>query len=166
MSMNKEELKDSKNHLHDEHEHNSEGHFHGECCSHREHSHEHHHHEHHHHEHHHHCACCAGEEHEDEDEEEKELPRIIASLCLFVAAILIQKLPFFTFEGPIAKGNSTVYLVIRIIYLALYAASYLVSGLEVLHEALENLVHGKFFGEESFFLLPSNIITVLSPITL
>ncbi len=146
--MNKEELKDSKNHLHDEHEHNSEGHFHGECCSHREHSHEHHHHEHHHHEHHHHCACCAGEEHEDEDEEEKELPRIIASLCLFVAAILIQKLPFFTFEGPIAKGNSTVYLVIRIIYLALYAASYLVSGLEVLHEALENLVHGKFFGEE------------------
>lgn len=115
------------------------------------HHHEHHHHhgesEHEHGHHHHHCACEGGDD-DDEEEEGSSLPKIIISAVLFVIGMLIEKLPFFAPEGPFVNGSSTMELIVKAVGLACFAAAYLICGLGVLKEAIENLIHGEFFGEE------------------
>lgn len=95
--------------------------------------------------HHHHCACCSNENDDDEeDDEEEEISpkKIVFSIILFVCAILLQKLPF------IQNNVSISPLLLKSAYLILYFLAYLISGLNVVKEAVENLVHGKLFGEE------------------
>lgn len=99
------------------------------------------------------CGCCHSHEdghgdHEHEHGEETSVKKIIISAVLFVLALLVHKLPLFSYEGPVAKGNATVFLVIHAAYLALYFGAYLVSGLHVLREAVEGLLHKQIFGEE------------------
>lgn len=133
---------------HHHHHHDDDGHGH-------EHEHEH---EHDHgHGHHHHCHChddddddgCCGEHehhhHGDDDEEEEGpgLSRIILAAVLFVAALLLEKL--FNFDND---PDHTRYLIVRGASLALYFAAYMLTGLGVLREAVENLFHGRMFGEE------------------
>ncbi len=143
MSDTDEELE--RKHEHEEHEccccHDSGD----ECCEKQE---EHHnHHEHNHSSGHHHCSCCDDDddEHEhhhhgdDEEEEEGDLKKIAISAVLFICALLVEHLPFFESFNP---------LYVRIGYVALYAVAYLLTGLEVIHEAIESLMKGKVFGEE------------------
>ncbi len=156
---------------HHEYEHNDED----DCCGHEQHhdhdedddccEHEHGHgHSHkHHHSHHHHCPCCDDDDddddddecedegcschhhHHDEDEEEEggSLWNIIIAAVLFIAAILLEKLV--KFDGD---TDHTHFIIVRAGYLALYFAAYMLTGFGVLREAVENLFHGKFFGEE------------------
>lgn len=110
-----------------------------ECCGCHDHDdgHEHHHeHGHHHH---------GGDEDDDEEEEEEggSLARIIIAAVLFVAALLEEHLV--TFDGD---SDHTRYLLVRALCLALYFAAYMLTGFGVLREAVENLFHGKLFGEE------------------
>ncbi len=143
-------------HHDDEHEHHSHRHTHhgyhhchchdddddddddGEGCGCHDHDdgHEHHHeHGHHHH---------GGDEDDDEEEEEGgSLARIIIAAVLFVAALLLEHLV--TFDGD---SDHTRYLLVRALCLALYFAAYMLTGFGVLREAVENLFHGKLFGEE------------------
>ena len=97
---------------------------------------------HHHHEH-------GEEDDDDEEEEEGSLKKIILVAFIFIAALLLEKLPFFSFNGPIAKGNEKIFLGIRAAYLALYALAYLKCGREVLHGMIRNIAKGKFFTEET-----------------
>lgn len=116
-----------------------------------EHEHEHHDHEHHEHEHehehharHHHCHCHDDEcECADEDEEEEHsLKKIIISFLLFIAAMLLQKLPVFALEGSVANVSKAISL-------ALYASAYLLCGFGVLHEMAGNFIRKDFFSEET-----------------
>ncbi len=119
--------------------------------------------EHHHHHSHHHeedcddddesCSCCHHHEHhhgeeDDDEEEEVSLPKIIISVFLFIAGLLLEHLPIFSKDGTLFSSSQTVFLIFRGINLALYCAAYLLCGLGMLKEALENLFHGNFFGEE------------------
>lgn len=98
------------------------------------------------------CGCHHhhGHSHGDDDDEEEEhsLPRIIVAAVLFVFGLLLEKLPVFALNGPVANGNPTIHLVIRIVFLALYFASYVLTGLGVIKEAVEGLLHGSVFNEE------------------
>ncbi len=141
-----------------EHEHHHEHKDEDDCCGH-EHDHEHSHK--HHHAHHHHCPCCDDDDddecedegcschhhHHDEDDDEEEegssLRNIIIAAVLFIAAILLEKLVKFDGDTDHAR-----FIIVRAGYLALYFASYMLTGFGVLREAVENLFHGKFFGEE------------------
>lgn len=120
------------------------------CCSHEkhhEHEHEHHHeeeHEHHHeeeHEHHHHHHH--DDDDDDEEEEEVSIPKLIIAAVLFVLGLFVEHgsslLPFAASVNP---------LIIRGTYIALYGVCFILAGLGVIKEAVENLFHGEFFGEE------------------
>lgn len=95
------------------------------------------------HEGHHHChedGCCCGHHHGHEhDEDGQDLPKLIFAVILFVIAICINYMPFFgtIFPPAVVKGAALV----------LFFAAYLMSAWEVLHEAIENIRHGKVFGE-------------------
>ncbi|MBP5463826.1 MAG: HAD-IC family P-type ATPase, partial [Treponema sp.] len=131
----------SKGHEHHEHEHSHHGHHHchchdddddddcgdEDCCHGGDDEHEHHHHH-------------GGAEEEDEG---GSLAKIVIAAILFIAALLIEKLVTFD-QDP----DHTRFLIVRTGCLALYFASYMLTGFGVLREAVENLFHGKFFGEE------------------
>ncbi|MBE6354799.1 heavy metal translocating P-type ATPase [Treponema sp.] len=108
-----------------------------------EHSAHEHHHEHNH-EHHHCCChddCCADDEGDDDDEEEEEegsLKKIIIAALFFITAVLLEKLPFFSGQGMYVRGA----------FLACYFAAYMLTGFSVLKEAVLNIIHGEWFGEE------------------
>ena len=106
--------------------------------------HEHENHEHHH-EKKHHCECCAHDDDDDEEEEETSLSKIIISLILFALAIVIEKTSLL--KGLLSSLNVSADIA-KIVYLALYCASYLLSGLTVLKGAVKSLVKGRVFGEE------------------
>ena len=91
---------------------------------------------------HHHAHGHRHDEDED-DEEEGGLARIIIAAVLFVAALLLEHLV--TFDGD---TDHTRFLLVRAGCLALYFAAYMLTGFGVLREAVENLFHGKLFGEE------------------
>ncbi|MBQ9537939.1 MAG: heavy metal translocating P-type ATPase [Treponema sp.] len=132
--------------MHEEHEHEEHEHCHQD--------------HHHHHGGHHHCHCCDddddddcdddgcgchhhhGEDH-DEDEESSGSVRIIIAAVLFLAALLIEKLVKFDMDA-----DHTRYLMVHSLCLLLYFASYMLTGFGVLKEVVENLFHGKLFGEE------------------
>ncbi|MBO4387652.1 MAG: cadmium-translocating P-type ATPase, partial [Treponema sp.] len=100
-------------------------------------------------EHHHHHHEHGEEDDDDEEEEEGSLKKIILVAIIFIVALLLDKLPFFSFNGPIAKGNADIFLAIRAVYLALYAIAYLKCGREVLHGMIRNIAKGNFFTEET-----------------
>ena len=106
-----------------------------------EHSAHEHHHEHNH-EHHHCCChddCCEDEDGAEEDEEEEgSLKKIIIAAVFFLAAVLLEKLPFFSGQGMYVRGA----------FLACYFAAYMLTGFSVLKEAVLNIIHGEWFGEE------------------
>lgn len=115
------------------------------------HEHEHHEHEHenehehgHEHKHKHHCECCAHDD-DDDEEEETSLAKILISLILFALAIVIEKTSLL--KGLLSSLNVSADIA-KIVYLALYCASYLLSGLTVLKGAVKSLVKGRVFGEE------------------
>lgn len=163
---------------HDDHEHEHLEHEHDECnCEHDEHSkHKHESHEHHEHkkehDHHHHddddddcgcgCGCGHGHSHghgEDDEEEEHSLKKLIIAALLFVLAILFEKTRLCEYVPGYRNGQFGIGLLnhgdmaCRGIYLALFFASYILVGLGVLREAVENLLHGKVFGEEFLMAL-------------
>ena len=105
--------------------------------------HEHENHEHHH-EKKHHCECCAHDD-DDDEEEETSLSKIVISLILFALAIVIEKTSLL--KGLLSSLNVSADIA-KIVYLALYCASYLLSGLTVLKGAVKSLVKGRVFGEE------------------
>ena len=88
----------------------------------------------------HHCECCA---HDDDDEEETSLTKILISLALFVTAIIADKVLFARGVLDFLPQNTA-----KAIFLLLYCASYLLSGLGVLKGAVRGLVKGRVFGEE------------------
>ncbi|MCR5621842.1 MAG: heavy metal translocating P-type ATPase [Treponema sp.] len=146
------------------HEHGHEyehGHSHGHChCCDDDEGHDHghgHDHEHEHeHEHGHshgHCHCCDDDEghdhhHGDGEEEEHSLPKIIIAAGLFIAALLVEHLV--KFDGDTDHSR---FLIVKAVCLVLYFASYMLTGLGVLREAVGNLFHGKIFGEEFLMAL-------------
>lgn len=83
------------------------------------------------------------EEHEHEGE--MSLKKVAFAVLLFVAALLLEKLPFFDFS---ADRDHVRYLIVRGAYLVLYFAAYFIVGFPVVKEAVEDLFHGEFFGEE------------------
>ncbi len=106
-------------------------------------------HEEHEHSHHHDChdedGCCCGHHHGgahgeegEEDEEEHNLPKLIFAIVLFVLAIVLQRLPAFDWLPEVFVRGGV---------LALFFAAYMLSGFGVLREAVENIRHGKVFGE-------------------
>ena len=100
-------------------------------------------------EHHHHHEHDRDDDDDDEEEEEGSLKKIILVAIIFIAALLLDKLPFFSFNGPIAKGRENIFLAIRAVYLALYALAYIKCGKEVLHGMIRNMAKGNFFTEET-----------------
>lgn len=114
-----------------------------ECCKIDEIEREHSGHEHNHEYPHHHCCChddcCADDEGEDDGEEEEgSLKKIIIAAVFFLAAVLLEKLPFFSGLGMYVRGA----------FLACYFAAYMLTGFSVLKEAVLNIIHGEWFGEE------------------
>ncbi len=101
------------------------------------------HHEHHHHEgethshsadvHTEHCDCGCGAEHGDSFEETKksERSKIIAAAILFALGWIIEEL--LQLPEYISAG--------------LFAVSFAILGVKVIREALEDIIHGRFFGE-------------------
>lgn len=85
---------------------------------------------------HHSCSCCHDDD-DDDNEEETSPVKIIVSAILFAAAITTEHL------FPSLKAVS----------LALYAASYLLCGKDIVIEAVENLFKGKCFSEEFLMAL-------------
>ena len=147
-----EEIKMNKiehEHIH-EHEHEHEHHHHDEdddCCCH----------------HHHHDeddddddgdGCCCGHHHEhhhgddDDDEEEHSIKKILLAALLFVAGLLVQKLPVFALNGPIVNNNEKIALAVQVVYMALFFAAYMLTGYSVVKEAVHGLAKGNVFGEE------------------
>ncbi len=88
----------------------------------------------------HHCECCT---HDDDDEEETSLTKILISLALFATAIIADKVLFARGVLDFLPQNTA-----KAIFLLLYCASYLLSGLGVLKGAVGGLVKGRVFGEE------------------
>ena len=150
-----EEIKMNKiEHEHEhEHDHEHEHHHHDEdedCCC-------------HHHEHHHHHdeddddddgdGCCCGHHHghhhgDDDDEEEHSIKKILLAVLLFVAGLLVQKLPVFALNGPIVNNNEKIALAVQVVYMALFFAAYMLTGYSVVKEAVHGLAKGNVFGEE------------------
>lgn len=90
-------------------------------------------------EHHHGCAChshaCAcGHNHHHDHRESRALPRTLIALCLFLALLIAEKAGAFT-----ALPQAGLLL--------LYLIPYLLVGLEVLREAVLNIVRGRAFDE-------------------
>ncbi|HBD68902.1 MAG TPA: cadmium-translocating P-type ATPase [Treponema sp.] len=127
--------------------------------------HEHHHHHHHHDEddddddcgcHHHYddddddedgCECCHHHEHEHSSKLSA-LSKILISAVLFALALFVSKFTPLSTWCTSVFGNDNGLLYIKAVSLVLYFAAYLLVGLSVLREAVENLLHGEFFGEE------------------
>ena len=113
-----------------------------------------HHHEHHH-EHHEHSGCCCHNHHShdehhghDEEHEESPLKKVIICAVLFLTALVLEHFSNYV-SGKISfLPEQYRTLSVRSVYLLLYAVSYLFCGLEVLHEAFENIAEGHWFGEE------------------
>lgn len=76
-------------------------------------------------------------EHENH-EEEISLKKIILAAVLFALGIFSEKFLWETYG----------LLPLNILFMAFYAVSYILCGLGVIKEAVENLVKGEFFGEE------------------
>ena len=147
-----EEMELNHHHEHDEDEHEHHHHHHDdddddcECC----HDHHHHHHDEEddcdddccdddcgnehdkHHHHHHHCECCS------EDSEEMPLWKILLSAFIFLAALLVEKIPFISESFKYSK----------IVSLALYAVSYILVGLPIIKSVVRNIIKGKIFNED------------------
>ncbi len=89
-------------------------------------------------------GCCCHHHGEEEEEEEVSLSKIIISAVLFIIAILIEHI----FIKYIPSSKPTLIMATRGLSLALYAIAYLLCGLSMIKEAVENLLHGKVFGED------------------
>ncbi len=124
---------------HDHHHHHDEE----DGCDDEHDKHHHHHHEHDddddcddehdkHHHHHHHCECCS------EDSEEMPLWKILVSAFIFLAALLVEKIPFIYENFSYSK----------IVSLALYAVSYILVGLPIIKSVVRNIIKGKIFNED------------------
>ena len=94
-------------------------------------------------------CCCHHHDHgHDHGEEDGALKKIIIASVLFVLALAVSRI------SPLGNLLSSVFggeigaLVHKGISLALYFVAYMIVGFEVIHEAVENLLHGEFFGEE------------------
>ncbi len=149
-----EEIKMNKiehEHVHEHHHHDEDDdcccHHHDEdddgCCCH----------------HHHHDedddgdGCCCGHHHghhhgDDDDEEEHSIKKILLAVLLFVAGLLVQKLPVFALNGPIVNNNEKIALAVQVVYMALFFAAYMLTGYSVVKEAVHGLAKGNVFGEE------------------
>lgn len=137
-----------------------------------QHIHEHHHDEHEHHEHTHefgahlHCDCGCHDhhhdahgdhEHEDEGGEKK---KILCAALFFVAALLVEHLPFFAPARlaqvfGLATQAETVALALRAAYIVLYLVAYLIVGRPVILGAVANIRKGDWFGEQFLMSIAS-----------
>ena len=84
------------------------------------------------HHHHHHCECCS------EDSEEMPLWKILVSAFIFLAALLVEKIPFIYENFRYSK----------IVSLVLYAVSYILVGLPIIKSVVRNIIKGKIFNED------------------
>lgn len=94
-----------------------------------------------------HCCCCH-EDDEEEEEEETSLKKIILSAVLFAMALFLEHLPIFAENAPFIEGLHINYIIIKGLYAALYLASYLLVGKNVIQGAIKNLRKGNLFGEQ------------------
>lgn len=97
------------------------------------------------------CECCHHHHHEHEHGHGKglsALQRIIISAVLFALALFVSKFAPLSDFAVTLFGEANGALYVKAVSLALYFAAYLLVGLSVLREAVENLLHGEFFGEE------------------
>lgn len=94
-----------------------------------------------------HCCCCH-EDDDDEEEEETSLKKIILSAVLFAMALFLEHLPIFAENSPFIEGLQINYIIIKGLYAALYLASYLLVGKNVIQGAIKNLRKGNLFGEQ------------------
>ena len=143
-----------------EHEHHH--HEHEEHCCHGHHDHHHGEHDAHHHDHHHehddgiHCACGCEHEH---DEEKSPLKKILLSFVIFVAALLVEHLPFFSASSPLMSSLSKNFPSVgdfpRLVYGILYLAAYLLCGRDVIKGAIRNIHKGNVFGEQFLMTVAS-----------
>ncbi len=76
------------------------------------------------------------------------IKKILLAVLLFVAGLLVQKLPVFALNGPIVNNNEKIALAVQVVYMALFFAAYMLTGYSVVKEAVHGLAKGNVFGEE------------------
>lgn len=79
-------------------------------------------------------------EHSHEGYDEGNIKKLILAIIFFVLALLVEKTSLLGF-----KNYEFLH---RTMYMFLYFASYFLTGFSVIKEAVENLIHKEFFGEE------------------
>src|SRR5574344_1651271 len=84
----------------------------------------------------------------EEREEEHSLKKIILSAVLFAVAVVMQHMPVLQNGSDFLQQNVVLATVVPLVDLALFLASYLLVGLDVVKNAVFNLFHGKLFDEE------------------
>lgn len=154
---------DEHEHHHDEHDHHEHGEHHHDHDEHCDHDHEHHHdscgcgHEH---GHHHHDGCGCGHEHGHHDGEEEEFGKgkIIICSVFFVLALLCEHLPLTKWIPSLAeiKISWLKYDIITSLTIVFSAIAFIVSGKDIVVEAVKNLLRGEFL-DERFLMSISSI---------
>lgn len=92
------------------------------------------------------CESCENKNN-NIHEEEMPLSKIIISVVIFIAAIVMENIPVLK-DSEFILQNKMISEGVPIINMVLFLVSYLICGLPVLKDAVWNLLHGHVFDEK------------------